>query len=75
MKDTIRSKKKRWISKKEENNLFATWDQKYKEIRNKKIATGVVEKSPEDAKELHKVNVISSIVKDHSQEKQFIISS
>jgi len=75
MKDTIRSKKKRWISKKEENNLFATWDQKYKEIRNKKIATGVVEKSPEDAKELHKVNVISSIVKEHSQEKQFIISN
>ena len=75
MKDTIRSKKKRWISKKEENSLFATWDQKYKEIRGKKIASGIVEKSPEDAKELHKVNVISSIVKDHSQEKQFIISS
>ena len=75
MKDTIRSKKKRWISKKEENNLFASWDQKYKEIRDIKIATGVVEKSPEDAKELHKVNVISSVVKDHSQEKLFIISS
>ena len=75
MKDTIRSKKKRWISKKEENNLFASWDQKYKEIRAIKIATGVVEKSPEDTKELHKVNVISSVVKDHSQEKQFIISS
>jgi radical SAM superfamily enzyme YgiQ (UPF0313 family) len=75
MKDTIRSKKKRWISKKEENNLFASWDQKYNELRGIKIATGVVEKSPEDAKELHKVNVISSVVKDHSQEKQFIISS
>ena len=75
MKDTIRSKKKRWISKKEENNLFASWDQKYKEIRSIKIATGIVEKSPEEATELHKVNVISSVVKDHSQEKQFIISS
>ena len=69
MKDNIRSKKKRLISKKKENSLFATRDQKYNEIRGKKIASGIIEKSPEDAKELHKVNVISSIVKYSSQEK------
>ena len=36
MKDTIRSKKKRWISKDEEKLLFAEWDKVYRNIRNKK---------------------------------------
>ena len=75
MKDTIRSKKKRWISKDEEKLLFAEWDKVYRNIRNKKISSGVVEKSPEESTELHKVNVISAIIKDHSTKKRFLISN
>ena len=75
MKDTIRSKRKRWISKDEEKILFAEWNQVYKNIRNKKISSGVIEKSPAESKELHKVNVISAIIKDHSTNKRFLISN
>ncbi|MDA9654910.1 hypothetical protein N9T15_00460 [Pelagibacteraceae bacterium] len=45
------------------------WIQKYKKIRSKKIATGVIEKSPEDAKELHKISVISSVLKTTHKKK------
>ena len=75
MKDTIRSKKKRWISKGEEKLLFSEWNKIYKDIRNKKIASGVIEKSPVESTDLHKVNVISAIVKDHSTNKRFLISN
>ena len=71
MKDTIRSKKKRWISKGEEKLLFSEWNKIYKDIRNKKIASGVIEKSPVESTDLHKVNVISAIVKDHSTNNLF----
>ncbi|MAH89191.1 MAG: cobalamin B12-binding protein [Pelagibacterales bacterium] len=74
-KDTIRSRKKRWLSKKEEEFLFKEWDNIYRNIRNKKISSGVIEKSTDQFTDLHKVNVISAIVKDHSTKKQFLISN
>ncbi len=74
-KDTLRSKRKRWISKNEERLLFEDWDKIYRSIRNKKISSGFIEKSPENSKDLHKVNVISAIVKDHAARKHFIISN
>ena len=75
MIDTIRSKKKRWITRKEEKLLFSEWNEIYKNIRRKKIASGAIEKSPTESTELHKVNVISAIVKDHSTEKRFLITN
>ena len=45
------------------------------QIRKKNISSGVIEKSPENAVDLHKVNVISAIVKDHSKNKEFLISN
>ena len=75
MKDTIRSKKQRWISKVKKSYYFQSGNKIYKDIRNKKIASGVIEKSPVESTDLHKVNVISAIVKDHSTNKRFLISN
>ena len=75
MKDTIRSKRVRWMSKDEEKLLFAEWDKIYRNIRNKKISSGAIEKSPAESTELHKVNVITAIIKEHSTEKRFSISN
>ena len=38
--DTMKSKKKRWISKKEELNLFKEWDNIYRQIRKEKLSKG-----------------------------------
>ena len=75
MKDTIRSKRVRWMPKDEEKLLFAEWDKIYRNIRNKKISSGAIEKSPAESTELHKVNVITAIIKEHSTEKRFSISN
>jgi radical SAM superfamily enzyme YgiQ (UPF0313 family) len=63
--DTMRSKRKRWISKKEELNLFREWDNIYKHIRKEKLSKGVVKVSPEDTRDLHKNNVINKVQKEH----------
>ena len=63
--DTMRSKRKRWISKKEELNLFREWDNIYKHIRKEKLSKGVAKVSPEDTRDLHKNNVINKVQKEH----------
>ncbi len=71
--DTIISKKNRWMTRKEEKKLFSNWDIIYKNIRTEKINSAVIEKSPENSEDLHKVNAISAIVKDHETAKSFIL--
>ncbi len=73
LRDTFKSKIKRWVSKKEEELLFRNWHKIYEEIRNKKISSGIIRKSIEKSTELHKENVIEAIVKDHSKEKEIIL--
>jgi len=56
---------KQWISSSEESALFEDWDQVYRRIRQEKLDLGIVQKAPEDARELHQKNVISQLEKDH----------
>jgi len=63
--DTMRSKKKRWISKKEELNLFKEWDNIFRQIRREKLSKGIAKISPEDTRDLHKSNVINQVQKEH----------
>ena len=63
--DTIKSKKKRWISKKEELNLFKEWDNIYRQIRKEKLSKGITKVSPADTRDLYKSNVINQIQKEH----------
>ncbi len=63
--DTMKSKKKRWISKKEELNLFKEWDNIYRQIRREKLLKGIAKVSPADTRDLHKSNVINQVQKEH----------
>jgi len=63
--DTLKSKRKRWISKKEELNLFKEWDNIYRQIRSEKLSKGFDEISPSDTSELYKINVMNRLQRDH----------
>ena len=63
--DTMKSKRKRWISKKEELNLFKEWDNIYRQIRREKLSKGIAKISPADTRNLHKSNVINQVQKEH----------
>ena len=63
--DTLKSKRKRWISKKEEKNLFKEWDNIYRQIRSEKISKGLDEISPSDTSVLYKINVMNRLQRDH----------
>jgi len=63
------SKKKRWMSKKEEFDLFKNWDNIYKKIRSEKLSKGIVKISPQDTRELHLHNVIDQVKRDHDTSK------
>jgi uncharacterized protein YbaP (TraB family) len=63
--DTMKSTRRRWISKKEEVNLIKEWDNIYRQIRNEKLSKGIDEISPIDTRNLYKVNVINRVKKEH----------
>ena len=63
--DTMKSTRRRWISKKEEVNLIKEWDNIYRQIRNEKLSKGIDEISPIDTRDLYKVNVINRVKKEH----------
>ena len=63
--DTIKSKRRRWIPKKEELNLFKEWDSIYRKIRKEKLSKGIAKISPTDTRDLHKSNVINQVQKEH----------
>ena len=67
--DTIISKKKRWMTKKEELDLFKNWDKIYANVRKEKLLKDVVKISLSDTRELHKNNVIYQIEKEHNTAK------
>ena len=64
--DTVISKKKRWMSKKEEFYLFKNWDDIYRNIRKEKLLKGLVTISPADTRELYLGNVVEQVLKDHN---------
>ena len=47
--------------------------QQYNNLQIAKINSAVIEKSPENSEELHKVNAISAIIKDHKTAKHFTL--
>ena len=73
--NTVRSKRKRWISKKEELNLFKKWDYIYRQIRKEKLSKGIAKVSPADTRDLHKSNVINQVQKDHKTARSISTTS
>jgi radical SAM superfamily enzyme YgiQ (UPF0313 family) len=73
--DTVKSKKKRWVSKKEELNLFEEWDNIYRQIRKEKLLKDIVKVSPEDTRDLHKSNIINQVQKDHKTARSILTTS
>ena len=73
--DTMKSKRKRWISKKEELNLFEEWDNIYRKIRKEKLSKEIIKASPTDTRDLHKSNIINQIDKDHKTVKSILATS
>lgn len=60
-----------WLSRKEEDRMFASWDAIYREIRRRKLAEGIIPKAPADTTQLHQGNVILTLKKDHSTPRSF----
>ena len=73
--DTVKSKSKRWISKKEELNLFEEWDNIYRQIRKEKLSKDIVKVSPADTRDLHKSNIINQVQKDHKTARSISTTS
>ena len=73
--DTVKSKRKRWISKKEELNLFEEWDNIYRQIRKEKLSKDIVKVSPADTRDLHKSNIINQVQKDHKTARSISTTS
>jgi hypothetical protein len=73
--DTVKSKRKRWISKKEELNLFEEWDNIYRQVRKEKLSKGIVKVGPEDTRDLHKSNIINQVRKEHQATKSISTTS
>ena len=73
--DTMKSKRKRWISKKEELNLFKEWDNIYRQIRREKLSKGIAKVSPADTRDLHKSNVINQVQKEHKTVRNMSVTS
>ncbi len=61
----------RWMSKADERELFADWDQIYREARKRKFELGVALPAPADTAELHRANVTPALVADHGVRKEF----
>jgi len=55
----------RYMSRAEERAMFASWDAIYRRVREQKIASGAVTRAPSDTSELHRANVIPTLIKDH----------
>ena len=73
--DTVKSKSKRWISKKEELNLFEEWDNIYRQIRKEKLSKDIIKVSPADTRDLHKSNIINQVQKDHKTARSISTTS
>jgi len=71
----MKSKRKRWISPKEELNLFKEWDNIYRQIRREKLSKGIAKASSADTRELHKSNVINQVQKEHKTVKSMSVTS
>ena len=63
---------KRWITRQQENELFADWDQIYRTIRRQKVAAGTVLKPPAETTDLHKTNVIKVVRHEHSRQHRVV---
>jgi len=61
----------RWMPRRDEARVFVGWDDLCRALRRKKIAQGIAALAPADSTELHKVNVIKAIHKDHQLVQSF----
>ena len=66
IRDTVEVRfKKPWMSREDEDALFAPWDEQYRSIRAQLQAKDCAMASPEDTEELHKSNVVVELRKVH----------
>jgi len=56
----------RYMPRADERAMFASWDPIYRRVREQKLACGAAALAPADTTELHRVNVISSLAKEHA---------
>jgi len=56
----------RYMPRADERAMFATWDAVHRQVREEKLATGAVTRAPADTAELHRVNVIPALVREHA---------
>jgi radical SAM superfamily enzyme YgiQ (UPF0313 family) len=55
----------RYMKKSEERTMFASWDPIYRQIREQKLASGAITRTPADTSELYRANIIPTLAKDH----------
>ncbi len=65
---------RRWLSRADEARFFAGWDEIYRRIRNEKLAQGIVQRAPADARELHRNNVIGQLEQDHASARRMTLA-
>jgi radical SAM superfamily enzyme YgiQ (UPF0313 family) len=59
-----------WMSRSDEARLFESWDDTFREIREKNTRDGVHTAAPADTRELHKVNVILPLRAEHGARRR-----
>jgi hypothetical protein len=74
--DSIRVRfRRRWLSKREERDLFRSWDATYREIRGQLMEQRAAIESPADTTQLHRSNVIPQLRLSHGTEHTVEISA
>jgi radical SAM superfamily enzyme YgiQ (UPF0313 family) len=65
----------RYISRAAEREMFATWDNIYRQVYGQKLASGAVARASIDSAELHRGNVIHVLAKEHSTRRTVAVVS
>jgi hypothetical protein len=56
----------RYMSRSDERGMFASWDTIYRRIHQQKLECGAIERINVDTTELHRANIIPTLVREHT---------
>src|SRR5262249_11587517 len=59
----------RYMKRSDERTMFASWDSIYRRIHEQLLESGAITRTPADAGELHRTNVIPALVKQHTTKR------
>jgi radical SAM superfamily enzyme YgiQ (UPF0313 family) len=65
----------RYMRRADERAMFASWDDIYRQIREQKVACAAAARAPADTAELHRVNVIPALAKEHATARTIALSA